>query len=254
MRILRNLFLLMLFVLLLAVALLALFPAKLALQWVAPNLGSIQLDDVSGTIWNGRAGRLAVHQTELGALQWTLHPASLLSRRADIDLSLDGSEYRGQAFVRLLDGGTLALKDARIEFPAERLNAALDVPGLMPQGKVEVRLDEAELVAGFPRRLKGEAVWRNAAVAGEAAAEFGDLMAEFSTMPGGKITGIAKDLGGPLRVEGSFELGITGFDAEAILAARDGNPQVVKALGWIGEQQPDGSSLLKITGTLLPVR
>lgn len=235
-------------------ALLALFPAKTAIEWAGDRLGAVQLSEVGGTIWDGHAGELRAHGKPLGRVGWQISPWAALSGRLDGDLQLDGAEFKGQAHAQANSANTIDLTAVTFEFPAERLSPALDIPGLTPVGRVHVDLRELQLVAGFPRRLNGEAVWRGAAVAGEAAAQFGDLRAEFRTTASGEITGLVNDLGGPLSLEGSFTVGITGYDAEALLAARDGNPDVIRALGWIGEAQADGSSVLKISGRLLPLR
>lgn len=238
----------------LLVAVVALFPARTALDWLGPRLGAIQLKDVGGTVWNGHAAELSVHGTPLGRFAWTIAPFSLLSGVADTELRLEGERYKGQGKARIRGPLSADFSDFELEFPAERLNPALDIPGLIPVGRVQVKLKDAVVDGGYPSRLNGEAVWRDAAVAGEASASFGDLRAEFATTQPGQITGLLNDLGGNLSLEGSFNASIAGYEAEAILAARDGNPQVIKALGWIGEAQPDGSSLLKVTGRWLPLQ
>lgn len=254
MKFLRNLLIILLLLGLIAAGVVALFPARTAVEWVGPRLGAIKLEDVTGTIWNGQAGRFSVHNKPVGALGWSISPRSVLEWTLIGQLRLQGDRFEGESDLRVQSALTGEFRNTRLVFPAELLNPALDIPGLTPVGKVEVKLTEAVLASGYPTKLDGIATWRNAAVAGEAAASFGDLTAEFSTLPNGKVGGVLSDNGGNLSLEGTFEFGLTGYEAEAILAARDGNPDVIKALGWIGEQQPDGSSILKVSGRMLPLR
>ncbi len=250
MKLIRALFLLLLLALVVVGGFIALMPAKIAIEWAGTRLAPLQLDDVSGTIWRGRAGSARMHGRPLGSLDWHIHPLALLSGRLDIDLGLEGGEITGRTFASAT-GTVVKLRDARLVTDAQMLQPALDIPSLQLRGKVEFLLSEAELVAGFPRRLQGEAHWRDAAVSGAAEALLGHLSARFRTADDGAIIGTVQDEGGPLSLDGQFRASITGYEAEALLAARDGNPQVVKALTYVGEPQPDGSSLLQIRGRLL---
>jgi general secretion pathway protein N len=253
MKLIRNLSLLALILLVLLALLLALFPARLAAEWAQPRLGALQLSGVSGTIWQGQAREARLHGQTLGTLGWRIHPWALTGMKLDADLSLQGGEFEGGGFVSAARGA-LQLRNGRLRMAAERMQPALDIPALNLRGTVEIALDEAEVVNGFPRRLQGSALWRNAAVDGAAAAQFGDLSAEFNTGADGALIGTVADQGGPLMLDGQFRLAFTGFEAEALLAARDGNPQVQEALQHIGEPQADGSSILQIRGQLLPLR
>jgi general secretion pathway protein N len=253
MKVIRNLLLIVLVLLLVAVALVALFPARIAWDWAGDRVGALQLDGVGGTIWRGHAQQASLHGQPLGTVGWQVNPWPLFGRRLEADLRLDGSEYQGVTALSHHRGVTV-LRDARLVLPADRLQPAVDVPALNPRGRLEIELAHAELVSGFPRRLDGRATWRDAAVDGAAVARFGDLVAEFSTGADGALNGTVSDTGGPLMLEGQFRVAFTGYEAEAVLMARDGNPQVQEALQYIGEPQPDGSSILQIRGQMLPLR
>jgi len=117
-------------------------------------------------------------------------------------------------------------------------------------GDLDVAIAHAHLRDTWPERADGSAHWRNAAVAGAAQAQLGDLETTFASAADGSIEGVVRDLGGPLQLAGNFKVSAGSYDAQATLAARDGNAQVVEALRYIGEPQADGSSLLKIHGQL----
>ncbi len=252
MKILKWLLVLFVLGLLLVGGLVALMPAKFVVDRFADRLGPIRLEGVSGTIWRGQAASLGYADQRLGALRWSIHPMALLSQRLDVDLVLEGGEFAGETFASL-GAGSLRLERARLAMDARMLQPALDIPALELRGKVDLAIAEAELVAGLPRKLKGEAHWRNAAVAGSAEALLGDLRAEFLTATDGAIIGTVEDLGGPLMLDGQFRAALAGYEASAVLGARDGNPQVVEALRYVGEPQPDGTSLLVIGGRFLPL-
>jgi len=62
-------------VVLLVLALIAAFlPASVAFGLFEGRMGATRLEDVSGSIWNGRAGRVQIGEREFGALSWQLSP------------------------------------------------------------------------------------------------------------------------------------------------------------------------------------
>jgi len=146
--------------------------------------------------------------------------------------------------------GTVRVRDATFRMPARMAAPALDIPALDLLGEIDGKLTQAQLHGAWMDDASGSLRWNNAAVTGAAQAQLGDIEATFSSAPDGSIAGMVHDLGGPLQVNGTFKVAAGSFDAEAKLAARDGNPQVIEALRYIGQLQPDGTSLLIIHGGL----
>jgi general secretion pathway protein N len=251
MKFLFRLLLLVIVLLLVLVLVAAFLPASAALSLFEGRTGSAKLEDVSGSVWNGRAGRVRIGERELGALSWQLSPWGLFARRADLDIQLDGRELKADGFVSLSGPGSFTARDLTLQMDAQRLQSALDVPALTFKGDVEFNLREVEVRSYFPARVDGTAVWRQARVGGSADAVFGDISAEFASRPDGGIAGVVHDSGGPLAIEGGqFAAGLEGFKAEATLRARDGDAAVQRALQYIGQPQADGSSRLEIRGEL----
>jgi len=137
--------------------------------------------------------------------------------------------------------------------PAHLAAPALDIPALQLLGDLDIAIAHARLLGAWPEAANGTAHWRNAAVAGAAQAQLGDLEATFASAADGSIDGNVHDLGGPLQLTGTFRLNAGSYDADATLRARDANAQVSEALRYIGEPQADGSSHLVIHGQLFKV-
>jgi general secretion pathway protein N len=251
MKLIRNLFILVLVLILLAFAALAFLPARIALDFVGGRLGPVQLGEVSGSLWKGQANPASINGVPIGMLGWNLHPLSLFGARVDADLRLEGDTYNGAGAVSVQRDRSVQVRDLDLRFPARRLEPILDIPALVMRGEVQVELDSAEVRRGFPTAVAGRAIWKNAAVAGSAEAQFGDLTTEFASTPAGGVEGTVRDSGGPLQAEGSFGASLAGYHADIVLRARDGNPQVTEALQYIGQLQPDGSARLEIRGRLL---
>lgn len=251
MKLLRRLFLLLLVLVLIGVVVAWTLPADLALRWLKPNLGPLQLSGVSGTVWQGRASSAVAFGTPLGALDWTVEKSPLLLRRVVARVGLGGGALVLDGDVTRDADGSVLVQNATFALPAETAAPALDIPALKLHGRIEGRIDEARLANGWVSGARGSARWREAAVSGQAEASLGELLADFASQPDGSIAGTVKDDGSSnLEVAGQFVISSGKFSATARLVARNGDMQVAEALRYVGEPQPDGSSLLKISGQL----
>jgi len=250
MRLLRNLFLLLIVLLVIAGVVLVTCPAEYAYRLVADRLGVVRLGGISGSIWQGHASSVQAFGQALGALDWQLEAAPLLSRELMAHVRLSGGDISAAGIVDRTADGVIALRDATFRVPARMAEPALDIPALQFVGFIDGTLREAHLHGMWVEQASGTLRWNDAAVAGAAQAQLGNLEATFSSAPDGSIAGVAHDLGGPLQLNGTFKVNAGSFDADAILAARDGNAQIAEALRYIGQPQADGASHLIVHGQL----
>lgn len=250
MRILRTLLLFLFALVLIAGVAIATCPADFAYRLVADRLGVFKLAGISGSLWQGRAGSTQVFGQEIGALDWRLEAAPLLGGEVMAHVRLAGTDLNADGIVDRTSDGTISVREATFRVPARMAAPALDIPALQLLGNIDGKLTEARLKGAWVQQASGSLHWTDAAVAGAAQAQFGTLEATFSSAPDGTISGVAHDLGGPLQLNGTFKVSAGSFDADANLAARDGNPQVIEALRYIGEPQADGTSHLVIHGQL----
>jgi hypothetical protein len=226
-------------------------PADVAYRYMEPKLGPISLVGVRGTVWDGHADGISVLGRDLGELDWRIEKAPLLARSVHADLRIRGVDIDTSGLVERDSDGRLTARDVRFRVPASLFSPALDLPSLKLLGTVTGTFAEASLFNGMLTEARGDARWSDAGVTGAAEARFSDIIAEFASRPDGSMGGTVADDGkGNLEVNGSFSVSATGFQAEAFLAARDDDPQVLEALRYVGELQPDGASHLLISGQL----
>jgi general secretion pathway protein N len=249
MRFVRSLGIALLFLIAIGIAVAWTFPANVAYRWFGGNLGEVRLEGIDGRVWNGRAAQVWYEDEYLGALEWTLPVGSVLRRQPDLTFFLSGGAVTasGQA-IRGADG-RIRLPRLQIDLPARMAEGALDIPALVLQGVIEIELEDVELSRFGLERARGRLMWRDATVSGAAEALLGDLFADVEAPSLGLIEGRLYDGGGPLSMDGWFRLRVTTFDAEVRLVARDDQPQVIEALRYAGEPQPDGSVILRVEGT-----
>ena len=142
-------------VLLLVAALLLWFlPARWAMAWIEPQLHGVRLQQVHGTLWQGRADEVVLADRQsLGQLQWQLSRRTLLGK-AQLQLDFHGPSLS-------FSGGMRGLADNKIQWHAVRLHARLDSLGAdltsplgVPRGELQVTVDHALLQGGWPLQMQ----------------------------------------------------------------------------------------------------
>ncbi len=250
MRALRRLIAFLLILVVIAVIVAATFPAATAYRYWGDWLGVIKLSGITGTVWDGRASSAQVFGQEIGAATWNVHPPALLQGVVDAHVNVDGGAVTAAGDVQRMSDGTFQISGGTFHFPASFAAPALDIPTLNLLGDIDGKLDRGRLQGILLSDASGTMRWNHAAVSGAAQAPLGDLEATFTSAADGSIHGTARDLGGPLQLNGTFNVSAGSFDVDAHLAARDGNPQVAEALRYIGQPEADGTSHLIIRGQL----
>jgi len=256
MRLLKILLVLVLLLLVIGGVLLWTVPADFAYRQGARFLGPIVLSGVRGTLWDGHADGVSVLGRDLGEIDWRVARTSVLRGRIVADVRIQGTDIDAAGIVEraLIDNantGALVLRDVHFRFPAALMQPALDLKEITLNGAISGVVSEAALRNGFVESATGNARWSEAGVSGQAEARFADIVGDFAAAPGGGIAGRAKDDGtGNLAIDATFRAAVTGFDAEAILRARNDDPAVKDTLREVGEPQADGSSKLVIHGQM----
>jgi general secretion pathway protein N len=252
MRVLKILLAILILLLVIGGVLLWTLPADVAYRQGARLLGPVVLSGVRGTLWDGHADGVSVLGRDLGEIDWRMSKGGLLRARMAADVRIQGTDVDAAGVVERESAGALTVRDVRFRFPAEMLTPVLGIPDLTLLGAVSGVVAEATLRDGFVQSATGDARWSEAGVTGQAEARFADIIGDFAAQPDGGIAGTAHDDGtGNLVVNGTFHAGVTGFQAEALLRARNGDPQVAETLSHVGEPQPDGSTRLVIHGQMM---
>jgi hypothetical protein len=167
------------------------------------------------------------------------------------DVRIQGTDVDAAGLLERERGGALTLRDVHFRFPAEVLAPMLDVKDLSLLGAVSGVVATATVRNGLVESATGNARWSEAGVSGAADARFADILGEFAGQPNGGIAGTAHDDGtGNLAVNATFAVALDGFTANAILGARNNDPEVQETLRHVGEPQPDGTSRLAIRGRM----
>ncbi len=232
------------------------FPARWALIWIGPRLSGVQLYQVHGLVWHGRADRvLLADGRELGRVRWQVSRLALVAP-APLRLDVAGPQFAFSGSVQAGPNGQV-----RWDNVAARADLGLwhtrVVPTLgQPLGELWVAADHAVLQNGWPLQLDVRAHWSNASLrtpGGNVA------LGEFElrvTASAGVIDAKIDDAdAGPLQVAGTMRLSPLGWWLDARLRARHADPALQRWLTTLGTVDAGGSVHLQRRGglALLPV-
>ncbi|MGN6519863.1 MAG: type II secretion system protein N [Dokdonella sp.] len=251
MRLLKILLVLVVLVVIVGVACLWRLPADLGYRYGEKYFGPLALTGVRGTIWDGHADGVSLFGNDLGELDWTALKKPLLRGDVVTDIRIKGGDIDiGGLLTRRRDGAVSA-EGLRFSVPASRFEPLFDGK-LQLLGTISGVLDEATWWNAGLSNASGTAHWSDVGAVGEVEAHFTDILAEFTSQPDGSVSGKVRDDGrGAIAVLGHFVLRPPMLDGEAILSARNGDPQTIETLRHIGEPLPDGTSRVVLRGRML---
>lgn len=179
-------------------------PARVATRFLPDG---VQARELSGTIWHGEAAALSFRNLELGAVEWQIHPASLLQLTLAVDLQWvhRGFGLSGRA---LLARHHLSLSAIQGGGPIEDLRDLGVAAGW--HGTAQVSVDEIE--SDFARILAASGSVQVSDLAAASVAGGADLgayvlrLSPSAVDASGAITGQLSDAGGPLAVQGTITI------------------------------------------------
>ncbi|MEJ2443439.1 MAG: type II secretion system protein N [Exilibacterium sp.] len=211
--------------------------------WMVQQAGPVQMSQVSGSLWSGRAAEVVLKVDRkpflLGALKWDLNPLSLLILRpcADVNLEAEGQNMRANLCAGF---GGLQLSQGDLKFSAGVLT-----PWLPTQisGLITARIAEAGVDSHFNvNELAGNLSWSEASVYnGSEWMALGAYSADLSVDGNGGIIADVIDRGGPLQLRMQV-LAKEGLALKgSVLLRKDAPPAIQQSLPLVGDKQADGS-------------
>lgn len=185
----------------LVVTLLAL-PASMVKRFLPPDM---RAEDFSGTLWHGSAGKLMLDSRDAGAIEWRIHPWSLLALTVSANLHWVKTGFSGDGRVKVDRHGVTA-HDVEGGGPIEDLNELGFAAGW--HGTARFKFSELEVAfdgsAPNVRSAVGDVVVAD--LASPRIADAADLggyalhVADGAITPDNDATAELTDTGGPLEV------------------------------------------------------
>jgi len=234
------------------VFLIAQLPAAQLYRWLKPRTGTpLQLYQISGRLWDGRAAAAVFGKTRIDAPAWSWRPQAMLLGRIEYGLT---GRLGGAPLTSVIGRGLATpfyADDARIALPLADAAGFLGLHdvGLTGQFTVEIRhieIRERKIAAIDATLTVTDAAFGppvNAALGGAA------MRLESS---GDIVKGVLKDSGGPLQADGVLIYQPSGdYQFSLSLSARDPNDtQLRQALRFLGTPNAAGKASLSRRGRI----
>jgi general secretion pathway protein N len=177
-------------------------PASIGYRYLMKPSQTVVLSDLSGTIWNGHAGSIAVRDKPVGQVDWQLHPMPLLEGKRIADFTITDNTLKVQGTLNRSPAGN-TFDNLTFSLPA---SAAADMLHLAAkaEGTIEGSAASLTLLDGWPTQLRdAKAHWNGAKLADT---DLGSVDAQFDTTADGNVAGTIKNNGGAAQFGGALKL------------------------------------------------
>lgn len=237
--------------LLIAALLLWFLPARWVMPWITPRLHGVQLQQVHGSLWDGRADQVtAADGRALGRLQWQLSRRVLLGQM-HLQMDFDGPQVTFSGSLQQLPKDQVELSAVTAHIQLAALKSAPVWALGQPRGELQLAVGHALLQGGWPLQLQAQAQWQHAVMhthAGDVA--LGELQLR-AHAEGGVIQADLHDDGhGPLAVAGTLQLSPLGWRLDATLQPRQSDPALQHWLSRLAPPAADGTVHIQRSGGL----
>lgn len=202
-RLLKVKTILLLALLVFLITLLSNLPASLVWRQVAPNLpAKVDLQGITGSLWQGQVASMQVEGIEQGALRWDWRPAALL--KGQLALDLDWRPRNSQVYATLSIGfDSVVLQQVNGRLDARSMAAINKAPFVLTGDWLldvpELKLQDFERVV----QAQGRIAWQGAGGGRPEPLALGNLAAELSTDNDLLIMTLSSDQAGPLGLTGT---------------------------------------------------
>jgi hypothetical protein len=235
--------LILLGIVVLAAATLFVLPASVITHFLPPQ---VHAEDFSGSLVHGAAGRLKVNAREAGAIEWRLHPLSLLRLAVVADIHWVKVGFVIDGTVEL-SSRAVAARDIRGGGPIENLGDL----GFAAGWKGSATLAFAEASSDF-RNLKSAAGKIDVAnlsaadiAAGSDLGSYELQLAAGAIAPDGTITANLTDTGGPVEAQAQIRFSPatrTGMLSGTLKERPEASPSLRNQLNNLSQLRPRDAS------------
>lgn len=225
--------------------------ARLPASVLVDQLGTYQVfaRGLTGTVWRGSAQGIDILGMQLGPSSWQFRFLSLLRARPAVSFNttIGGESLSGIAASR--GRGQVRLTNVMGRIPIEALAAYL--PTGFFTGTAQIDLSKLELLNNWPVAIDGQLLVQDVkALTTRPPTAFGDYEVSFTEQNEAPLTGILRDVNGPVELSGQLQLEADrSFKLDATLMPRPGaSPQISNMLNFVGPLDNQGRRTLSFSG------
>ena len=229
-------------------------PAAFVAPYIEKAAPKIQINNASGTIWNGKANSVRANNFDLGAVDWNIHPfQSLFSLSVVADIDIKGSELNANGSASY--GYDKSIKLNSMKFDADANIIKRFQPQLALTGDIEGLIDDAEISPGGFPVINGVVNMVQLSVIFPRV-EPGNYRADI-TSEENTLTAEISSADSPLSLDGKASIGSNWqYQADVLAKAKPGlNPMIMNLLRPVAGNNPgpDGSLRINRKGKISPI-
>ncbi|HIJ84058.1 MAG: type II secretion protein N [Magnetococcales bacterium] len=117
-------------------------PASLAWSWIGVDSGVLTLEEISGTLWSGRATRVVAAHFNMGPFKWKIRWDKVFKLSPQVDFVLEGKDgFHLHGAVALAAGPTLHIKDWVFSSPLSSLSPLMVRVPVDLTGQLDAHVD-----------------------------------------------------------------------------------------------------------------
>lgn len=231
----------------LLVGVVAMFPARVAYQWFAPE--TIRISGISGTVWSGRATQAEAVGVYLRNLSWRNRPLALFAGRAAYAVEAELPSGFVDTTVSLGITGVIRLQDLQAALPLQPFERVVGVPGL--RGNVNLQFERIVIENSLPVAANGELAVADLVAPIIYRGSVGGYRAEFFTQNNG-VAASVEDTDGVVDIAGSLEISRDrSYRFLAKLAPKAATPDRLRQqMRFLGTPDDRGQYELRLEGAL----
>ncbi len=224
-------------------------PLSFAKPYAEKYVRGLQLNEVSGTIWNGESKHLIANNTDFENVKWNIKPLqSLTSLSLKFDFDIDGRELSANGLAGITPSKTLIIDNTQFELNASYINKQQRLAKL--SGDIKGTIKHAEMNQQDLPMIDGIIDWKEAAVSSPIKLTQGDYHAIITPDSGNLNIQLSSsdapvELGGKITVNKEWIYN-TDLNIKAI------DPNITPMMGLLGKQQENGTVNIKKQGDLKP--
>jgi general secretion pathway protein N len=225
-------------------------PASWVMPFLRPRLHGLQVQQVTGTIWEGRAGQVSTAAgVPFGTVEWSLSRRALFGD-VDLDVSLRQPQLSFQGHMHQLSNTQDEWRDVTLSLDSSMLDVE---PWLhaKPQGQLKLTIARAQLQGGWPMQADAAAHWTPATVqTTQGVATLGGMSAQVTGDNGVLQATLSDDGDGALHMSGLLSFSPLGWSLQMSLKPHKDDPVLMQWLHTLGRPEADGTVRLGYRGGL----
>lgn len=229
-------------------------PASLVTRFIPANAG-VKIGHVSGTVWSGKLSQVNYqNKPALQRLTWRFDWLALLKLRLQADVKFDNGR-------RILEGSGavgyglsgLVLSDIDIDMQASQITPYLTLPvPVNPVGKLNLVIEHGSQGNPYCDELDGYLIWKDALLETPMANIDLDTSRINLSCDQGAVVASLKQDSAQLTTNAKVVLSKgERYKLEGdIMGHQQLDPTIRQALSWIGPQNSEGATVIKLDGRL----